>query len=137
MPGNTTSYTSSRTFLPAIWKKTGITAGQTTGLPMPIVGITRDELPFPRRASIVSVGIVLTAVVTAGLIRFELTKNGSATGRTLDMDSTSGTKQIWEIDPGLLVGDKGDELGVLWGSSAGLLPDGTIEAGIYFEIQWD
>ncbi len=136
MPGNTTIYKVPRTYLPGFWKKVGVTANQATGLAMEIPGITKTALPFARRGSVVSVGVTLTAVVTAGLIRFELTKNGTPTGETFDMTSSSGTEQIWEFDPGVLVGEKGDELGILWGSSAALLPTGTIEAVLYFEVQW-
>jgi hypothetical protein len=119
-----------------MWKKAGVTAGQGTGVPMTIPGISKVEIPMARRCSIVSVAITLTTAVTAGLIRFELTKNGVATGHQFDMTSTEGTKQLWEFEPGKLVGDKGDELGVLWGSSGTLTPDGTIEAVLYFEVQW-
>jgi hypothetical protein len=137
MPGNATSYRSARVFLPAFWRKTGIAAGQSTGLPMGIVGITKDTLPLVRKASIVSVGITLTTPVTAGLIRFELTKNGVGTGITKDITLADGTRKIWELDPGQLVGNKNDEVGFLWGSSGSLTPDGTIEAVIYVEVQWE
>lgn len=136
MPGNTTSSTMSRTYLPAIWKKVGVTSGQTTGLAMSIAGISKVEIPMARKCSIVSVAITLTEAVTAGLIRFELTKNGAPTGKQTDMTSAEGTKHIWEFEPGKLVGDKGDELGVLWGSSGSLAPSGAIEAAIYIEVQW-
>ncbi len=136
MPGNTTIYKVPRTYLPAFWQKIGVTAGQATGVAMGITNITRTEIPLARKGSIVSVGITVTSAVTAGLIRFELTKNETPTGKTFDMTSSSGLEQIWEFDPGALVGDKGDDLGVLWGSSGALLPTGTIEAVLYFEVQW-
>lgn len=137
MPGNQTSYRSLRVPLPGFWKQAGVTSGQGTGLPMGIVGISKETLPLARKASIVAVGLTLTTPVTAGLIRFEITKNGVGTGITKDMTLAEGTRKIWEIDPGKLVFEKGDEIGFLWGSSASLTPSGTIEAVLYVEVQWE
>jgi hypothetical protein len=136
MPGNDTRVRSDRVFPPAFWKKVGVAAGQTTGVNMDIAGIARNVFTLPRPASLMSVGVVLTAPVTAGLIRFEITKNGTPTGKTFDMDSTTGAKQIWEFKAGELTGDKGDDLGFQWGSSGTLQPDGTIEAVLYVELQF-
>ena len=136
MPGNDTVVKSPRGYLPAFWKKVGVTAGQTAGVAMAIAGISKVEIPLARKGSLVSIGVTLTEAVTAGLIRFEVTKNGTATGQTFDMDASSGLKQIWEFDPGVLVGNKGDELGFVWGSSGSLAPSGTIEAVLYAEMQW-
>ena len=122
--------------LPGFWKKTNIPAGQATGVAMDIVGKTNNYFVFQRKGSLVAVVIELTAAVTANFIRFEITKNGSATGKTFDMTSTEDTEAIWEFEPGVLVGNKGDKLGFLWGSHASLTPDGTIEAVIYPEVQW-
>lgn len=136
MPGNETLVRSARVFPPCFWKKAGVTAGQGAGETMPIVGITRTSFTFPRAASLMSVGVVLTAPVTDGFVRFEVTKNGSPTGKTFDMDSTKGIKQIWEFAAGKLKGSKGDDLGFQWGSNTALLPSGTIEAVIYVELQF-
>jgi hypothetical protein len=136
MPGNETKVRSDRVFPPAFWKKTGVTAGQTTGEDMDIAGITRNVFTLPRDASLMSVGVVLTAPVTAGLIRFEITKNGVPTGKTFDMTDSTGAKQIWEFKAGELTGDKGDDIGFQWGSSGTLAPSGTIEAVLYIELQF-
>lgn len=136
MPGNDTRVRSDRVFPPAFWKVVGATAGQTTGVDMDIAGITRNVFTLPRDASLMSVGVVLTQAVTAGFLRFEITKNGSPTGKTKDIDSSSGLKQIWEFKAGELTGDKGDDIGFQWGSNAGLLPTGTIEAVLYIELQF-
>ncbi len=136
MPGNTTIYKEHRTFIPAIWKKVGVTSGQATGIAMEIAGITKSTLPLPREASIVSVGIVLTAAFTAGFMRLEISKNGTGTGKTLDMDPAKDVQHIWEFEPGELIGSKGDELGILWGSNGALAPSGSIEAAVFVEVQW-
>lgn len=137
MPGNVTSNVSNRCFLPSFWKVTGVTSGQATGVPMNLLGVTRDSIPMARRASIVSVGFLLSEAVTAGLIRVEATLNGADTSRTFDLTSSHGTKTIWEFDPGDTVLDKGDELGFKWGSSGTLAPSGTIELACFVEVQWE
>ena len=136
MPGNETKVRSDRVFPPAFWKKTGVTSGQSTGVDMDIPGIQRQVFTLPRDASLMSVGVTLTAPVTAGLIRFEITKNGSPTGKTFDMTDASGVKSIWEFKAGELTGDKGDDIGFQWGSSGTLAPSGTIEAVLYVELQF-
>lgn len=136
MPGNDTEYKAHRTYLPTKWKATNIPAGQTTGVEMDIPDQTRNDFVLARKASLISIGILLSEAVTDGLIRFELTKDGVDTGKTVDMTSSSGTEAIWELKPGELVGDKGAKIGFKCGSSAALLPDGTIEAVLYPEVQW-
>jgi hypothetical protein len=136
MPGNDTRVRSDRVYPPAFWKKAGVTAGQVVGETMSIAGITRTSFTLPRSASLMSVGVALTAPVTDGFVRFEVTKNGSPTGKAFDMDSTKGIKQIWEFAAGELKGVKGDDLGFQWGSNSALLPSGTIEAVIYVELQF-
>ena len=137
MPGNDTVVKSARTFFPPEWIKSGITAGQLTGLPMAIVGVPLiNAMPMPRKGSIVSVGIVMSGAVTAQFIRFIITKNGVETNKSTDMDAAAGAAKILEFDPGKLVFDKGDRIGVNWGSHPGLLPSGVIEALIIFEVQF-
>lgn len=125
-----------RVFLPVSWQKIGVTAGQTTGVPMDIPGMSLTAFPLAHAGSLVSVGIVLSEAVTAGFIRLELTSNGTPTGKTLDITSAQGTKHIWEFAAGELSGSKGQELGINWGSNTGLLPSGTIELNVFFEVQW-
>jgi hypothetical protein len=136
MPGNETLVRSPRSYPPAFWRKVGVTAGQATAETMGIVGVTRPGFPLARDASLMSVGVTLTEPVTDGLIRFEVLKNGAPTGKTYDMDSSKGELQIWEFEAGEMTGDKGDEIGFQWGSNAGLLPSGTIEAVVYVELQF-
>jgi hypothetical protein len=136
MPGNDTLVRSDRVFPPTIWKAEGITAGQSAGQDMVIPGISSKVFVLPRRASLMSVLIVLTAPVTAGFIRLQVMRDGVPTAATFDMTSASGVKQIWEFDAGKLVGAKGAELGFQWGSSGTLAPSGTIEAVAYVELQF-
>jgi len=137
MPGNETQSKSVKAYLPAVWSKTGFTAGQTVGVAMAIAGFPAaiTAIPVPRRTSLLSVAVLLSAAVTGGLIRFEITKNGVATGKTFDMTSASGTRKLWEFEPGTLVANKGDEIGILWGSSVGLTPSGTISGVLFCEVQ--
>jgi len=135
MPGNETVIKSPRAFLPTSWFAVNLTAGETTGVEMSMTGLPFTAIPLPSQCSLVAVGIVLSAPVTVGLIRFELTKNGVGTGKTVDVNSTTGVKRIWEFKPGELVGDKGDEIGVKWGSSGSLLPSGSIDAVVFLEVQ--
>ena len=137
MPGNDTIEKSAKTFLPVFWTKTGFDSGQSTGVPMGISGFPSSivEFALPRKTSLRTVGIMLSQAVTAGFIRFELTKNGSPTGKTVDVDVVAGSRKMWTFDPGELVGDAGDEVGILWGSSASLLPSGTIDGALFLEVQ--
>lgn len=132
---NTTSYISNRCFLPSFWKATGLTSGQTTGVTMSLIGITRDSMPLARKASIVSVGMLLSEAVTAGFIRVQATLNGADTAKTFDL--TGPTKVIWEFEPGDIVLSKGDEIGFKWGSSPALAPSGSIELTCFVEVQWE
>ena len=74
--------------------------------------------------------------VTAGFIRFRLTADGNPIGPEFDMDSTRGTKALWEFAPGELVGSKGTSVGVVLGTSGTLLPAGTIEALVIIDVQF-
>jgi hypothetical protein len=126
-----------RAFLPVQWSKSGFSAGQSTGIAMAITGFPSgiNEFTLLRDTSLVTVGILLSSPVTAGFIRFEVVKNGSATGKTVDVNSGSGLAAMWEIKPGTMRGTKGDRIGVQWGSSATLAPSGTIDGVIFFEVQ--
>lgn len=131
-----TKYRETRSNFPLAWIATGIVANQTSAVEMSIVGITPKRVPFAHDGSLISVGIILSAVITAGSITFEITKGGVGTGKTFVMDSTKGTAQIWEFDPGKLPGSKGERLGFEWTSDAALLPDGSLEAVLAPEVQW-
>lgn len=137
MPGNTTVEKSPRAFLPAQWTKEGFTAGQVVGVAMQVSSFPASivEMSFLRKTSLLTVAIILSAVPAAGFIRFMLTKNGADTGKTFDMDSTTGLRQLWEFKPGELTGVKGDRVGVKWGSSGALLPSGTIDGVVLLEVQ--
>jgi len=137
MPGNETVSKSKRAFLPVIWNKTDFTAGQLIGVPMAIGGFPSSivEFTLPRKSSILSIGIMLSAAVTAGFIRFELTKNGVATGKTVDMNVAAGTRKLWEFEPGALVCNKGNEIGILWGSNNTMAPSGSIDGVLFIEVQ--
>jgi hypothetical protein len=129
---------SPRQFFPPEWIKTAIPAGQATGVPMEIAGVpTIKTVPMPRSGSIVSAGIVLSEPVTAQFIRFAITKNGAETSKTTDMVPGDGSAKIFEVEPGRLVFEKGDRLGINWGSHPGMLPSGVIEALIIFEVQFN
>ena len=138
MPGNVTTERSMvRAFLPVVWQKAGVTANMSApGEAMVIPGMSIGTLPLPRDGSIITVGIVLTTPVTTGLIRFEVTKDGGLTGKQFDMTPASGVTSLWTFKPGELQFAKGDRAGLNWGSSASLVPTGTIEANVFIEVQW-
>ena len=127
MPGNETLNRSDRVFPPCFWKAVGVTSGQGTGVVMPIPGISMTGFPFPRAASLMSIGIMLSEPVTDGFLRFEVLKNGVPTGKTFDMTSATGKRQIWEFEAGKLTAGKGTEIGFQWGSNASFAPSGVIE----------
>jgi len=137
MPGNETVSKSPRAFLPVQWTKEGFTAGQAVGVSLQISSFPASiyEMSLLRETSLLTVAIVLSAAPTAGFIRFELTKNGVDTGKTVDMDTAKGTRYMWEFRPGELTGAKGDRIGVKWGSSGTLTPSGSIDGAVLLEVQ--
>lgn len=137
MPGNATVSKSPKTFLPVQWTKTGFTANQAAGIAMQISSFPAsiNEMSLARETSVLTLAIILSAAVTAGFIRFEITKNGVDTGLTFDMDVAAGARQLWEFAPGVLTGVKGDRVGIKWGSNAALLPTGTIDGVVLLEVQ--
>jgi hypothetical protein len=137
MPGNTTISKSRKVFLPVFWAKVGFTPGQTTGVAMPISGFPGTILEFvlPRETTLLTVGIMLSQALTAGFLRFELTRNGTPTGKTVDVDSAVGTRKLWTLRPGEVTGDVADEVGILWGSSPAMAPSGVVDGVIFLEVQ--
>ena len=137
MPGNETVNKSPRAFLPAQWSKEGFTSGQAVGVAMEICSFPASiyEMSLIRETSLLSVAIILSAAPAVGFIRFELTKNGVSTGKTFDMDSTTGVRQVWVFRPGELTGVKGDRVGLKWGSSGTLAPSGSIDGVVLLEVQ--
>ncbi len=138
MPGNDTKdVISPRAFFPLTWIKTGITAGQSPGVPMDLMGGSIIKtFPLPRDTSIVTVGIILSAAVATNFIRFGLTVDDVEQAQTIDMDPAAGLQKLVTFAPGKFVVQKGERIGVNWGSHGSLTPSGTIEAIVAFEVQW-
>jgi hypothetical protein len=134
-PYEPAGYFAVRSFFPASWTHAAIAKGQTTGIPMLVSATSFAELPVPRAISVVSVSIVLSEAVTANFIRFEVTKNGVPTGKTVDMDAAAGSAKIWEFASGRFMLEKGDRIGVNWGSHPSLAPNGVIDALVFFEVE--
>ena len=129
-------YVPPRSFFPPLWVKTNIPAGQTTGVPMDIAGVsTLKNFPTSEELSIVTVGIALSQAVTANFIRFVLTYDGVEQSQTVDMTSSDGNQRLWRFDPGKVVVSSGVRLGVNWGSHPSMAPDGVIEALVAFQVQ--
>jgi hypothetical protein len=136
MPGNTTRYADSRFYFPTEWVKASIPAGQVSGVPMPIVGLSViDSIPAPDELSVVSVGIVLSEPVTNQYIEFRLTIDGVEQTPGIQMTPSDGDQKLQILDPGKLVIQRGQRIGVNWGSHPGMTPNGTIEAIVVFEVQ--
>lgn len=136
MPGNATKYSSVRFYFPTEWVESAIPAGQVSGIPMSLVGLSViDSIPAPDTLSIVSVGIVLSEPVTSQYIEFRLTIDGVEQTPGIQMGSSDGTQKLRDLDPGKLVIQKGQRIGVNWGSHPGLVPNGSIEALIILEVQ--
>lgn len=127
-------YREHRATLPAIWQKESIAAGSSGTIG--ISGIAKNRLPLIGKASVVRVMIGLTEPVTAGYIEFEAIIGGVATGQTIRINAAHGVERAWVIAPGKLTLDQKQQLGFTWSAGGGLLPDGTIEAILYVEVQW-
>lgn len=138
MPGNTTLYTQPRAFLPVFWRYINFTAGQSSAVPMTIPGFPAsmdEDVSVVRQSSLVTAGIMLSAPLTAGLLRLELTIDGTGTGDTIDMVPADGSRKVQTLAPGQLVLAKGDRVGVQWGSSAAMAPSGSIDGVVFLEVQ--
>jgi hypothetical protein len=137
MPGNETLDRSQRTYFPAEWVMDNVPAGQTTPVAMGIPGVNQiNSLPLLDRATLRAVVIKLSAPVTAGFIRFQLTRNGSQVGPQVDMAPGDGTVKQWELAPGDLVANKGDEIGLVLGTPPTLAPAASIEALVLLGIEF-
>ena len=134
MPGNTTVYKSVRGYFPAVWAKKDIDAS-TNGT---IKYFSQVEiLPLPVKSSVVSITVVLSAALTAGDLNFRITKDGIPIGGGANclMEPADGVSQTKTFEPGKVVVGKAKALGVNWNADAAMLPSGSIDAVIYFEVQ--
>jgi len=137
MPGNDTQLIAYQlVFLPSFWQRKNLVAGQVTPVPMDLLGMAATGIPLPRKASLVTASIMLSEPVTAQFARIVLTRNGVETSYQADILPAHGTHRVIEIPPGKLVGQKGDIIGLNWGSHPGLLPAGTIEMNVFLEVQF-
>lgn len=134
MTGNTTVYTSNRRFFPAIWEAKNIAASTSEKIGVAGLAAGLNELPFPRRGSIVSVVLALSAPLTAGQIVARITKDGVNTGDTLTINDTVTTRRIIDLEPGALTFNRNHELGVRLSTSAAFAPS-TTDCCVYFEVQ--
>lgn len=137
MPGNETLDRSRVAYFPAEWVKDNIPAGQTTAAAMGIPGVNKVmSLPLLKRATLRAVVIKLSQPITAGFIRFQLTRNGAGVGPEVDMNAGTGMVFQHQLKPGQLVADAGDEIGVQFGSHPALAPAGVIEALVLLGIEF-
>jgi hypothetical protein len=136
MPGNTTQNRTPRFNFPTEWVKAALAAGQTTGVPMPMVGLSViDSVPAPCPLSVVSAGIVLSEPVTNQFLEFRLTIDGVEQSPGIQMTSSNGSQRLYDIAPGKLTIQKGQRIGINWGSHPAMTPDGVIEALVVLEVQ--
>jgi hypothetical protein len=136
MPGNETVERSPKAYLPWTWKQLNLAASQAatqigvSGLPNGI-----ERFPLPRQSSVVTMTVQLSAALTAGFADFEITIGGTGTGKTVRMNAAAGTVKKTRFDPGEIVGSAGDRLGVESSSNGAMLPSGSVDAVVFFEIQ--
>ncbi len=135
MPGNETSYMSSRRFFPAVWTTSNVPASMGSKIDIAGFPAGLNEMPFPRQGSIVAIVAVLSEAVTAGQIVVRVTKDGTNTGDIVTIQSAAGTRRIEDFDPGVVVFNRNHELGVRITSSSDLSPAGSIDLAVYFEVQ--
>jgi hypothetical protein len=104
---------------------------------MSIPGVNKvSALPLLKRATLRAVVIKLSQPITAGFIRFQLTRNGTGVGPEVEMNAGTGTVFQHNLKPGLLVADAGDEIGLQFGTHPSLTPTGTIEALVLLGIEF-
>jgi hypothetical protein len=135
MPGNDTIYTSGRGFFPAVWTATDVPADNTGKMEIAGFPTGLNEMPFPRRASIVSIVVALSEAVTAGQIVVRFTKDGVNTGDIVTVQDTAGIRRVVDFEPGVITFNRNHELGFRLSSSATLAPAGVIDVVVYVEVQ--
>ncbi len=123
-------------YIPFIWKIVGVTSGQTTPLVVNVSGISGiTRFALVKEASVVSITVQLSSALTNGYLDLEITKGGSATGKTIRMNAAAGTFKRVNFVPGKLTGGPGDRLGLQWSSNGPMAPSGSINAVAFFEVQ--
>jgi hypothetical protein len=104
---------------------------------MKILGANKvTSLPLLDKATLRAVVIKLSQPVTAGFIRFQLTRNGSGVGPQVEINPGMGVVFQHVIKAGQLVANKGDEIGVQFGTHPSLAPAGSIEAIVLLGIEF-
>jgi hypothetical protein len=135
MAGNTTVYTSNRRFLPFVWTLDNVPADQSGKIDIAGLNTTLNEQPMPRKASVVSLVTKISAAITAGQMTVRLTKDGTNTGDTDVLDSSSGLESFKRFKPGVVTFNKNHDLGFRLSTTATFAPAGSIDVAIWVEVQ--
>ena len=137
MPGNETVDKTARSHLPIVWVKENFTKSQTTPVKMEISGWPSgmNQYQLSGKFSVMIVIVHLSEALTAGNVKFEVTKDGSGTGIFLNMNNTDGTRKRKNLVPAELLFNQSEEIGVQWTTNSGHAPDGVIDGVVLIQVQ--
>lgn len=135
MPGNETTYKSSRAYFPIVWAENNIAQGsdqvaEAVGLPAGL-----NNVPIAIACSVTAIIVVLSEVITTGSITVELRKNGSNTGKVVEVNAGEGVTKVGALSPGAAIFDAGDLVGLRILAESGLTPNARIDLAVYLETQ--
>lgn len=134
MPGNETTYKSPRSYLPVAWNDANLPPNATREMAVGGAPVGLDDIPVPRKCSVVSISALLSQALTSGSLTLTLRKNGSASSIQATV-GTGATTNVVDLAPGAAVYEAGDTIGIELTTSAGLAPAGTIDVLAFVEVQ--
>lgn len=134
MPGNETTYKSPRAYLPVAWNDANLPPSSTRQMAIGGAPVGLEDIPVPRKCSVVSVSALLSAAITSGSLTLTLRKNGAATS-VQAVVGTGMTTRVEDLNPGDAVYDVGDTIGLDLETSLGFTPAGTIDVLAFVEVQ--
>jgi len=123
--------------IPYIWQVKNPPAA-LAATAMKVIGLAGiiDEYNLMRPAVPGGVNIRLKNPLTQGSITLTLTKNNVATARSKSVLPANGRKKVWLLNPGSLIYQKNDTIGIQYATSADMLPAADNEIVANIEMSW-
>jgi hypothetical protein len=132
MPGNVTIYKSGRGYFTGDWTKKDV--AQNTSGTIKYFGDV-EILALPTKSSVVSMTVNLSAALTAGWLDLKITRDGALVGKKVRMEPADGVSQTKQFKPGEVVVGIAKQLGVDWVADAAMLPTGSVDVVVSFEVE--
>lgn len=134
---HTASPVSESHMIPYIWQVKNPVADQAV-VAMGVMGFANiiDEYNCMRPAVPTGLNIRLKNPLTAGSITLTITKNGVATNKSMAITSADARRKLWILKTSDLLYEKTDAIGILYATSADMLPTADNELNVNIEMAW-